>query len=356
LGTFSYNAKWYSPAVNSGWSFIAGSQGMYQKNVNNGEEVLVPDARTVDFGAFVTSDYYYSERSYWQAGIRFDVRSIDGDRYGSPDDDNYIPEYSKTFTSFNFSTGICNRFSPEISLRANLSSGFRAPNMFELLSNGIHEGTGRYEMGNSDLKSEVAYQADASLDFQNEHVDVFVNPFINYVNNFIYLEPSADVKDDLPVYYYRQTNAYLFGGEAGIHFHPHPSDWLHVEASYAGTFGRDVDRNYLPLMPSQKIRSTIRTSFESKSMLKMTSLYLQYQYSFKQNRTADYETATPAYNLVSVGMNLEFKFDKQRLILNAGIDNLFNEVYFDHLSRYKTLGIYNPGRNAFVRLTLPFGI
>lgn len=355
LGTFSYNAKWHSSSINDRWSIIAGSQGMFQKNTNKGEEVLIPDARTVDFGAFVTSDYYYSGNSYWQAGVRFDVRSIDGDQFGLFGEDNYIPEYSKTFPSFNFATGVYTEFSSELSLRANLSSGFRAPTMFELLSNGIHEGTGRYETGNIDLKTEVGYQVDVSLDFRNEHVNFFANPFFNYMKNFIFLEPSGAEKNNLPVYCYRQTNAYLFGGEAGVHFHPHPSDWLHVETSYSGTFGRDIDRHYLPLMPSQKINSTVRTTFDGKYILKTTSLYVQYQYSFKQNRTALYETNTPAYSLVNVGVHFEFVFDKQRLLLNAGVDNLFDEAYFDHLSRYKSLGIRNPGRNLFARLTIPFG-
>jgi iron complex outermembrane receptor protein len=33
---------------------------------------------------------------------------------------------------------------------------------------------------------------------------------------------QANVIDDNDVYDYTQANANLFGGEAGIHFHPHP--------------------------------------------------------------------------------------------------------------------------------------
>jgi iron complex outermembrane receptor protein len=51
-----------------------------------------------------------------------------------------------------------------MTLRLNVVSGFRAPNLAELTSNGIHEGTNRYEVGNSDLKTEQNVQTDLNLE------------------------------------------------------------------------------------------------------------------------------------------------------------------------------------------------
>jgi iron complex outermembrane receptor protein len=34
----------------------------------------------------------------------------------------------------------------DLTLRLNVASGFRAPNLAELTSNGVHEGTNRYEV------------------------------------------------------------------------------------------------------------------------------------------------------------------------------------------------------------------
>jgi iron complex outermembrane receptor protein len=45
----------------------------------------------------------------------------------------------------------------DLIVRLNLASGFRAPNLAELTSNGVHEGTNRYEIGNSDLKQNKTY-------------------------------------------------------------------------------------------------------------------------------------------------------------------------------------------------------
>ncbi|GHT88089.1 TonB-dependent receptor [Bacteroidia bacterium] len=343
LSTISYNMKWNSPKLNNRWALTAGSQGMYQTNTNQGEELLIPDATTADLGLFAVSDYYYSGKSYWQIGLRMDGRHIDAKQ-----------QFSKTYTAFNFSTGIYQSLAKNISLRANLSSGYRSPNMFELLSNGIHEGTNRYEIGSRTLKTENSYQIDVSLDYKNEHIELFLNPYFNYIRHYIYLQPSDETRDEQPVYYYTQANALLYGGEAGFHFHPHPLDWLHVEGAYSTTFGEKAGHQDLPLMPSQKLNATVRASFSGNKIIRQFSAYLQEQYSFAQNRIAAYETSTGAYNLVNAGLSFEFQFGKQKMLFHAAVNNIFNQTYYDHLSRYKQDGIYDRGRNINFRLSLPF--
>ncbi len=339
LSTASYNARWYSPQAGERWTFIAGSQGMYQKNTNRGEETLIPNAHTTDVGVFALSDYHYSKKSYWQAGLRLDGRFIDGEGF------------SKNYAAVNFSIGVHHQLAEDFSLRANLSSGYRAPNMFELLSNGLHEGTNRYEIGNPDLKTENSYQIDASLEYKTEHLDLFVNPYFNYIRHYIYLQPSNEVKEELPVYYFAQTDAYLYGGEAGFHLHPHPLHWLHLEGSYSSTFGQDTDHRDLPLIPSQKLNATVRASLTGKKMIEKFSVYIHDQYSLAQNRVAEYETTTGSYNLVNAGLALECKVNKQKVLLNVAVNNIFDKAYYDHLSRYKADGIYNMGRNMTVRLS-----
>jgi iron complex outermembrane receptor protein len=308
--------------------------------------MLIPDATTADMGLFGVSEYYYSEKSQWQIGLRLDGRNIDSE------------EFSETYTAFNFSTGIVQSLAHNLSLRANLSSGYRAPNMFELLSDGVHEGTNRYEIGNRALKTENSYQIDASLDFKNEHVELFLNPYFNYIRHYIYLQPSDETLEELPVFHYAQADAYLYGGEAGFHFHPHSSDWLHVEGSYSNTFGEKADRQDLPLMPSQKLNATVRANFSPENstnkILRKFSAYLQEQYSFAQNRVAEYETPTPAYNLVNAGLAFEFQCYKQKINFNAAVNNIFNEVYYDHLSRYKQDGIFDRGRNLSLKVGVVF--
>ncbi|MDR1698200.1 MAG: TonB-dependent receptor, partial [Prevotellaceae bacterium] len=341
LHTFSYNAKWYSSRWNDKWTLTAGSQGMAQINSNHGEEILIPDADTYDFGIFAMTDFHYAEKAYWQLGLRYDTRYITSE------------EFNNQYHSFNFSTGIFQPLAQNLSFRLNLSSGFRAPNMYELLSNGIHHGTNRYEIGNPDLKTENSYQADASLQYDTKHIELFVNPYFNYIRNYIYLQPAADRIDDIPVFNYTQHDAFLYGGEAGFHFHPHPLDWLHFEGSYESTFGQDMEHNDLALMPSQKINAMVSANFSFKKAVRKFSVYLQNKYSFAQNRVAENELTTPDYNLLNAGIMFEFGVKSQPIQLNISATNLLNEVYYDHLSRYKANEIYNIGRSFNVKINVP---
>ena len=76
LNTLTYNLKWHSKTYKDLFNFVLGSQGMLQTNENNGKELLIPDAKTTDFGLFglVNIDF---KKLQLQGGIRVDNRLID---------------------------------------------------------------------------------------------------------------------------------------------------------------------------------------------------------------------------------------------------------------------------------------
>ena len=91
-------------------------------------------------------------------------------------------------------------------------------------------------------------------------------------------------------------------------------------------------------------------------MIDKFSVFLQYQYSFKQNRIAEYETLTDAYSLVNAGICFGFNLYGYQLQVNAAVNNLLDKRYYDHLSRYKEQGIYNIGRNFVFKLAIPMHV
>ncbi len=78
------------------------------------------------------------------------------------------------------------RANKELTLKFNIARGFRAPTLAELSSNGAHEGTNRFEVGNGNLKSETSLQADAGVEFNSEHITLGAGIFYNSINDFIY--------------------------------------------------------------------------------------------------------------------------------------------------------------------------
>jgi iron complex outermembrane receptor protein len=352
LKTANYNVKYYLPKWKN-IETIIGTQGMQQTNLNFGEERLIPDATINDFGAFVTSNYEWN-KNVIQAGIRFDKRTISTLEYGIIGNEGYFEALDKQFESFNFALGYKTNLTEKITTRFNLASGFRAPNLSELTSNGVHEGSNRYEIGNSNLKNEQNFQADLNLEYKNEHFEIFVNGFYNHVNNYIYIEPTSGTIDGNDVYNYVQNNAYLFGGEAGIHFHPHPLDWLHFTSSFENVTAKQENGDYLPLIPANQWKNNLKTNFNLSNWFQKNYVSAQINHTFNQNNTSTFETKSKDYTLVNLGFGGEMSFGKRKIDIYLHANNLFDKNYIAHLSRLKNDSIPNIGRNIVVGLNFDF--
>ena len=344
LKTFNYVAKYHLPKMGKLES-ILGIQGMHQTNSNLGEEYLIPDATTNDFGVFGTINYEWDNNSALQAGLRFDNRKIATTENGIVGEEGYFKAVDKSFDSFNASLGYKTNLAEDLTLRLNLASGFRAPNLAELTSNGVHEGTNRYEVGDSDLKTEQNVQSDINLEYNNSHFEFFVNGFYNHINNYIYTAPTGTQLDNNDVFDYIQNNAKLYGGEIGLHFHPHPLDWLHYETSFETVTGKKQNGDYLPLIPANNWSNTIRTEFRIKSWFEAGYATLNFTSTFNQNNISGFETKSNGYTLVNLAFGGTVKLGKTVFDINLNGNNLFDKSYIAHLSRLKNDGIPNIGRN-----------
>ena len=343
LKTFNYNAKYHFPKKGK-IETIIGVQGMHQTNANSGEEYLIPDAVTNDFGVFGTANYEWNSHVL-QAGLRFDNRKISTEAHGILGDEGSFEAISNSYDSFNASLGYKTNLADNMTLRLNVASGFRAPNLAELTSNGVHEGTNRYEVGNSNLKTEQNVQADLNLECKTDHFEFFVNGFYNHINNYIYTSATGAMIENNAVFNYIQNNAKLYGGEIGLHFHPHPLDWLHFETSFETVTGEKQNGDYLPLIPANKWNNTIRTEFQIRNWMEDAFATLNVSSTFNQKKVSGFETESSGYNLVNLGFGGTVKLGKTVFDVNINGNNLFDKRYVTHLSRLKIDGIPNIGRN-----------
>jgi iron complex outermembrane receptor protein len=348
LSTVNYDLKYNLPEWGR-FETILGVQGLFQENENFGEEILIPDAKTTDFGVFGTSHLHF-DRIDLQAGLRYDLRKIESETMGSLEEGDLLLGIEKQYNSFNAALGAKWDATENIVIRLNFASGFRAPNLAELTSNGEHEGTNRYEIGNPELTNEQNFQSDLSVEYGNEHFEVFVNGFYNSVSDYIFVTPTNEVIDNAAVFRYVQDDASLYGGEAGLHLHPHPLDWLHIESTFETVIGELKNDTPLPLIPANSLKNTFRTEFERGGFFTKSSAFLSVENVFKQSRAGNFETPSDAYNLVSAGIDGSFSLGEINIDLGISVSNLFNETYVAHLSRLKTDGIPNIGRNLLFRL------
>lgn len=381
LKTLSYNLQWQLPEQKE-WHTSVGVSGMRQTNENRGEEAIIPDYRIFDFGGFVFAQRLFRTFSF-SGGLRIDTRSVDAEGLVIGTDTKFSP-FTRSFTNFSGSAGVSIEPSDAVTIKLNMARGFRAPTLAELASNGAHEGTNRYEYGNTDLKSETSFQADAGLDFSFEHFNINVSAFSNHISDFIFYRRLKSVGgadslvndggEFIPAFRFEQQNARLNGLEASIDIHPHPIHWLHFEHTVSwvrGRFAEEVDgtRN-LPLIPAVRWVSELRGDFK-KAGKSMQNLYvkLEADRNFKQsNPFTGYDTETPTdgYTLLNVciGTDLMNRGRKTVASLHLAVNNLADVAWQNHLSRLKytaenmqtgRAGVFNMGRNFSVKLNIPFG-
>ena len=343
LKTFNYNVRYYLPDFGK-FEAIIGFQGMNQENRNFGEERLIPDAKIADVGFFGTSQYKFN-KNLLQFGVRYDFRNVNIEEFGEIGTEGSFQKLDKNFESINASLGFKTEITEKITSRINIATGFRAPNLSELSSNGVHEGSNRYEIGNANLKNEQNFQVDLNVDYNAEHFDFFANGFYNNINNYIFISPNGNTIDDNFVYDYLQNNAVLYGGETGIHLHLHEIDWLHMTSSYEMVIGKLHNKSSLPLIPANQWKNNFRANFDVSKNVKNSFVFLQMNYTFSQNNIGEFETKTNDYLLLSSGIGTDIQLKKSKFNVYFTATNLLNKEYVAHLSRLKADGIYNMGRN-----------
>ncbi|MBC7912983.1 MAG: TonB-dependent receptor [Pyrinomonadaceae bacterium] len=359
LNTYSYDLKYYLNEKN-GWEPAIGISGAFQNSKNKAEELLIPDYDNTDIGAFA-----YLKKSWtgstFNAGLRFDNRSISGvkmEEDGTPK----FSDFKNEFSNLSGAIGFTCELSENWNIKANLGSAFRAPNIAELSSEGIHEGTFRYEIGTTNLKPERSLYADAALEFHNSKVDFHFNLYTNYIGNYIYSrrlnnETINVDTETFALYRYVQDDANLYGLEAGLTFHP--SSFMHIENSFSITQGKNTQtKNNLPFIPAPALRNEVKFEPELKtSGIKHPYISIGMDNIFPQNRIdKEFEILSRGYTLIDASAGASIHFNKQAVRLYLSVNNLFDKAYASHLNRLRYEGILNQGRNIAFGFQLPLNL
>ncbi len=356
LNTITYESKLYFPS-NDKSEYIIGLQGMLQnnRNLNNRDSQFLPNANINNIGLIGLAQYTFFRKLKVQGGLRFDMYKTETFALGIEGTSGYHAPVNKEFSNLNGSIGATYSVNKKTMFRANFAKGYRVPNLSELTSNGMHGN--RYEIGNKNLYPENSFETDLSMHYHGEFLSFDLVGFYNHINDYIFISPTTDTTSSgVGIYRFSQTNAALYGGEAGIHFHPKSLPWLHIEGTYSSVIGKQENGNYLPFIPAQKFRYEIRAERDKIGFLKKPSIKISALTALKQSNPSPYETETNGYTLVNFSINTNIHVLRQVLSFGISVNNIFDTQYFDHLSTLQPLNYYNQGRNISVSLMVPFGI
>ena len=386
LHTLTYDLRYVTNQWN-GWKLSTGIGGMYQKSGNEGEEYLIPDYRLFDFGIYATATRSLGDRWTLNGGVRYDHRRMHGDEL-IEDGDLRFTDFSRHFNGLTGSIGAVCNINEHFNLRLNVARGFRTPNMSELASNGVHEGSIRYELGNQQLKAEYSLQADLGLDFTSRYVSAQLALFANRIDNYIFTHRlPEEIEEGYLTYAYTQGDARLLGFEAGADFHPVHS--VHFSNTFSFVDAQQMhassDTKYLPFTPAPRwtselkwelfhhSHSTVNHHHNSNSIHRslLNNLYIAagLECYLKQSHiysADDTETTTPGYALLSLSAGTDINVNGKKVAeFYITADNLLNKAYQSHLNRLKYAdvnsvtgrrGVFNMGRNVTFKVVIPINI
>ena len=385
LRTATYDLKYFLPMI-KGWEVSVGVNGMTQWNFNKGSEFLIPDYNLFDGGVYGMAKKTIRKWTV-AGGIRYDMRNLES--YGKntttlvqqkPASYEVFSPFTDNFSNLSGSIGVEYNWNPHTVFKFNFASGYRSPNIAELAANGVHDGTYRYEIGNTGLHPEHSYQCDLGMNWSSKHLMINAALFNNYIENYIYIRKL----DSMPVfgnpngysaYIYTQGSANLYGGELFADYHPALFEWLHLENTFSyvrGNLLQSVDgTNNLPYMPPP------RWLVELKAQPKAFTKFLKNPYAkvgldvnWAQNNVfTAYGTETPCagYTLLNAGIGADITGADRRnwCTLTITANNLTNVAYQNSLSRLRytdenlvtgRMGIFNPGRNVSFMLSVPLDV
>lgn len=383
----------YHEEVN-GWHGVFGVQFNHSDYNAVGEEAFTPGNTTSSYALYVIEQKNVGDVTF-ELGGRLERTTLDADaseielevlqeaHEGEEHDEDHegeeheehavaftFPDYD--FTSVSLSAGANWEYQEGHSIAVTLSRSERAPSQQELFSAGQHLATQSYEVGLvfdmddeghieetlKGVKEEVSTNLDLTFRKFTGDWGYSVSFFYNQADDYIYqtstglialteheehdedeaVEEEHDEHGDeegLPVYYFQQADADIWGFEAETYVDFSDSLRLTVFGDYIRA---EVEDDNLPRTPPMRFGSEL--SYVNDGL----SADVGFTWYDEQNNVASFETTTDGYTLVNASVQYEFATQNIDWVVFARGDNLTDEEARVHTSFLKDQAPL-PGRN-----------
>lgn len=267
---------------------------------------------------------------------------VNGVRNDAPANTPYWLEGKANNYSWSGNVDMLYSLTKGVNFNLNFARSFRAPSLEERFRY-IDQGSVIY-LGDPDLKPEDGFSTDAGVRIFNEVLSFNFNVFLNSLSNMVVDKPSTYEGRAAFV----STNvgkARLYGFDLNAEYNLLNNYVLYMLASYVN--GRDVEKDlYLPLMPPLNGKVGFRAP-----VMEYANVDLSATLFSAQNHTAQGEMKTPGYATFDLYLNsVPLKLWNSSLTASAGIENIMDKAYRNHLASNRGLLNVEPGRNFFLKL------
>lgn len=328
-----------------------GTQANTQANTTDG--TLVPNYQAQLLSFYLIEHWKKFPSPFeFEIGIRYDTRMIEADlKTGTS---------KRTFENISGTTGLIYLPGPHWEFRLNYSKAWRAPNVSELFSNGLHHGSATFEIGDGNLQPEKSnsFTFSANASYEND-LEFDFTSYCNIIEDYIYQQPDSvptlTIRGAFPTFRFTQTNAVIYGFDLGLRKKLIRNFDLSFKTSVLRGYDR-TNKQYLIYMPSDRLSGGLTYKFDLADILQNASITLNSSYVFRQTRTDDqfdYLRAPASYNIFGLEFNTQFKLFDQKISAGLVVSNLFNNSYREYLNRFRYFAD-ETGRNILIHFNLTF--
>ncbi len=319
------------------------------------------DARLRNLGIFAEAGIEQDSHTRWVAGARVDQATARDLRAPAPPVGALLalPERQQTLGS-----GFLRRESAgpsPWSWFAGLGHARRMPDYWELFS--PSQGPQGAVNAFSAIQPERTTQIDAGLQYRARRFDAWISAYAGRIDDYILFDylPAGGMNPGSLVTRVENVAARIHGAEAGIELRPHEA--IKLDAALAWAWGENRDAGTaLPQMPPLELRLGAAWEAERWTVgMLWRGVAVQQRIAPGQGSVVGRDIdASPGFGTLALNASLRLG---SLWWLSAGIDNLFDRSYSEHLNLAgsadfgypaEPVRIAEPGRNLWLKLDLRY--
>ena len=337
LRTLRYDLKG-ERSTEGGWNWILGSQGFVSSNTNEPEELadaeapLIRDAEIQEVSGFAISSWKGSKIGV-EASVRGDVRQTQWDEW------NVLPGGNQRDDRLGSAAlGMHWHVNEDLISHWHVARSQRVPGLSELFSNGLHHCAYRMEMGHFDLDNETSVNLEWNARWLGKALRLESSVYRHAIEDYVYIAPTANFVEDVPVFTYQATQALFLGAEFNAQWFP--VRWPHLagQVAFAVVDATDAQNVDLPLTPPLSIRG--EGGWKDGTWGRLSDVFAHVVVNHSRDATLLHWSS---------GARIS-----EHLKCVLTVQNALNTTYIPTLSMLRNLSIPEPGRNVRVRFEWMF--
>jgi len=350
-----HNKHRWSLSVNAHFNNSLAEMTMFPENPDEIDMFMLtwPDVGTLYTGVFAEDSFKLSEKLTTNFSLGFGVHhnSIQDD-FGLQSLQIFYPEMAATKTRFLINGG------SKLSYQSNLwihSIGFgygeRAPSVSEGYGFYLFNSFDAFDyIGNPEMANEKSLEFNASTRFQNKAISVKFNTAFYHISDYIIGKPDPDLSpmnigiNGVKVYE-QLPYAQLWSNDLSVSYQFLNGFTAKAKAIYR--LGKDQHNENLPLIQPLTVETGLRyrkNLFYAEALVETATKQYDFSPEFGENQT-------PAYTIFNLALSQTFYFNKQKMVLKVGAENLLDENYSTYADWNN---IPRPGRNIYANVVYAF--